>query len=141
MGFSLAASYTIIGISLLITLEIFSINVLPIITDVHESYQNMMQRSYQYIQTDIDIQNVTTIDNGSNYDLTIALENTGETTITLKYCQLLINGSPIDFSYTTEYLFSDELMMLYVDNVSYTGSVRMKFISENRVSDMYTFEI
>ena len=77
MGFSLSASFAVIGVSILISIEILTGSLIPTITDIDDSYNEMIDRGISKIQTDINITEVNTSTNGSNYDYNITVENSG----------------------------------------------------------------
>ena len=85
MGFSLSAAAAIIGISMLVAVEILTGSLLPLFTEVNDSYTNMKDRAIDQIQSDIAIINVATPSNGTNHDLNITLENTGSISLETRY--------------------------------------------------------
>lgn len=137
MGFSLSASFAIIGVSFLICLEIFSGNVIPDITNIDHSREDMIQRKISQIQTDIVISNFTSTINGSSYDVTIRCENSGSTTIDMSKCILLINGTIYSFTYTDEYLFPKKETEISLTNFTETGNQRIKIVTENMIETYY----
>ena len=82
MGFSLVAAFAVIGVSILIAIEIFIGGLLPAITDIDDSYNDMVDRTVDRVQTDINITGVSVSVNGSNYDHNITLENTPSVSMT-----------------------------------------------------------
>ena len=142
MGFSVSAASCIIGISFLIAVEIFSGTVFPLVSDVHEAYEEMTDRKVERDQTDIKIVNVTTTANGTGfYDYTISVENTGSITISLAKCNLLVNGTIVSFYTTTTYLFPEQSAELHVYHLSGSGLIRLKIITENDITAYYEFRI
>lgn len=139
MGFSLSATTAIIGLSIIISIELIVSTTIPTITNVHDSYDEMRERSIDIIQTDINITDVTTISNGSNYDLNISLKNTGSTTLKTQDFNILINGSNKEFICTSNYLYPENNVNFTVYNIAGSGQSRLKIVTNNGISDYYTY--
>ena len=89
MGFSVSVSAAIIGVAVLMSFEFIVADVIPTITDTHDSYGEMRDKSIEQIQTSINITNAITPSNGSNYDLNITVKNTGSITLETSYLSLI----------------------------------------------------
>jgi archaellum component FlaF (FlaF/FlaG flagellin family) len=141
MGFSLSAAAAIIGISILISVEIFIGTLLPTTTNLYDSYKEMKERIINQIQTDISIIGVATSSNGSNYDLNITLENTGSISLETRYFNVLINGTNKQFSCLKTNLYPNEEIYFNVTNLSGIGEKKIKIITNNGISDHYEYMI
>jgi archaellum component FlaF (FlaF/FlaG flagellin family) len=137
MGFSLSASFAVIGVSILISVEILIGGLAPTIDDIDQSYDDKINRGIEKIQTDINISNVVISANSSNYDYNITLENIGSITLETNDFIILINGNLFDFSCFDSYLFPESETNLIINNVSGNGTIRLKILTENGISDYY----
>jgi len=139
MGFSLSAATAIIGVSILISIEIIISTTIPTITNVHDSYDEMRDRSIDRFQTDINITSVLTSVNGSNYDLNVSLENTGSITLVTQDFNILINGVDKEFSSTSNHLYPQNEVYFNIFNIAGSGANRLKIITNNGISDYYNY--
>lgn len=141
MGFSLVASFAVIGVSILISIEILMGAILPIITDIDDSYDHMVDRKIDRVQTDINITAVSTSVNGSNYDHNISLENTGSVTLNTSDFTILIDGTKQPFSCSDPYLYPEKTTYFNIDNLPGSGAKKLKVITDNGISDYYEYTI
>jgi archaellum component FlaF (FlaF/FlaG flagellin family) len=141
MGFSLVAAFGIIGVSILIALEIFTGSVLPSITNVNDSYKELIDRGIDKVQTDINITNIVVTPNGPNYDHAISIHNGGSVTLETSDCTLLLNGVVRSFSCSESYLYPEKNVVFTISNIPGAGAQRLKIITENGVSDYYEYTI
>ncbi len=141
MGFSLVAAFAVIGVSILIAIEIFTGSLLPAITDVDESYDDLVDRTVEMVQTDINISSVSISAYGLNYNHSITLKNTGSITLNTSDFTILINGVAQQFSCSDSYLYPEKETYLNVSNLPGAGNKILKVISENGISDYYEYTI
>lgn len=141
MGFSLSAAAAIIGVAVLISIELMVANVIPTITDTHDSYNEMRDRAIDQIQTDINITNVETPINGSNYDHNITVENTGSTSLETANFDVLINGVKQTFVCSKIYLHPENIVYFNITNLPGNGAKRVKIVADNAISDYYDYTI
>lgn len=141
MGFSLVAAFAVIGVSVLIAIEIFIGSLLPAITDIDDSYNDMVDRTVDRVQTDINITGVSVSVNGSNYDHNITLENTGSVTLNTDDFTILINGTFQQFSCSDTYLYPEKETYFNISNLPGSGIKRLKVITDNGISDYYEYNI
>ena len=141
MGLSTSAATAIIGVAILLSFELIVAEVIPSITDTNDSYDLMKKRSLDQIQTDINISNVNTPSNASNYDLNITVKNTGSISLKTEDFNILVNGTKHDFSCSKNYLHPEKEVFFNVTNLPGSGSRRLKLITENGISDYYTYAI
>ena len=137
----MSATTAIIGVSIVLAIEIIVSTTIPTITNVHDSYDEMRDRSIDRLQTDINISVVNTPSNGSNYDLNVTIKNTGSITLEPSDFTLLINGSLKEFTCTSTYFFPENTVNLIVYNQPGSGERRLKVITNNGISDYYTYMI
>jgi len=140
MGFSLVAAFAVIGVSIFIAIEILTGSLLPAITDVDESYDELVDRSIEMVQTDINITNVI-ISGSSPYNHNITLKNTGSITLNTSDFTILINGVTQQFSCPDSYLYPEKQTYLNVSNLPGDGNKRLKVITPNGISDYYEYVI
>lgn len=141
MGFSLAAAFAVIGVSILISIEILTGSLLPTITNFDDSYDDMIDREINRVQTDINITSVSTSANDSNYDHNITLENTGSVTLKTSDFTIMINGTVQPFSYSNSYLYPEKIVYFNIYNLAGNGSKRLKVVTDNGISDYYDYSI
>jgi archaellum component FlaF (FlaF/FlaG flagellin family) len=141
MGFSLVAAAAIIGVSVLMVIEIIVGTTIPTITDVHDSFDEMRDRAIDQVQTDINITDITSEVNASNYDINITVENIGSTTLDTTNFNILINGTDKKFTCSKKYLHPENEVYFNVSSLQSTGSRRLKIVTDNGISDYYDFTI
>ena len=141
MGFSLVGAAAIIGVSILMGIEIIVSITVPTITNVHNAFDEMRDRAIDQVQTDINITEVDSIVNGSNYDINITVENTGSITLETIFFDILINGTKNDFSCSKSYIHPENKVYFNVSNLSASGMMRLKVVSNNGISDYYEFTL
>ena len=141
MGFSVSAAAAIIGVAILLSVELMVADVIPTITETHDSYEEMKERSIDQIQTDIKITNVLTTNNASNYDHNFTVENTGSTSLETANFQILINGVAQSFICTKSYLHPENIVYFNVTNQLGAGNKRVKIVTDNGISDYYDYTI
>jgi len=142
MGFSLSATTAIIGVAVLMSIEIIVSTTVPTVTDVNNAYDEMKTRSIEQIQTDVNITNVRTIANGSDYDLYFDLTNTGSTTLETLNFNIMINGTIYSsFNCSKDYVHPENSVTYSIDNLNGEGIRRLKIVTDNGISDYYTYVI
>lgn len=141
MGFSLVGAAAIIGVSILMGIEIIVSTTIPTLIDVHDAFDDMRDRAIAQVQTDINITDVNSIANGSNYDINITLENTGSVTLETTFFNILINGTKNDFSCSKSYIHPENKVYFDVSNLSGSGLRRLKVVTNNGISDYYEFTL
>lgn len=141
MGFSLVAAAAIIGVAIVMAIEIIVGTTIPTITDVHESLKDMKNRAIDQIQTEISVTDVTSTANGSNYDINITIDNTGSVSLETGYFNILINGTEKAFTSSKRFIYPENEVYINVYNFQDTGSLRLKVVADNGISDYYDFTI
>jgi archaellum component FlaF (FlaF/FlaG flagellin family) len=139
MGFSLIAAAAILGVTLFMTGEIIVSDLLPTIEEMNTSYADMKDRINEQIQTDIKITGVSRTLNGTTFEYTLSVENTGSTTLCTNDFVILINGSQCDFSCSYNYLYPENTASFIVSNQVGDSLKRMKVITDNGIGDYYTY--
>ena len=141
MGFSLVAAAAIIGLTIVMSIEIIVSTTVPTVTDVHDAFEEMRNRAIDQVQTDINITDVTSEVNGSNYDINITIENAGSITLKTTYFNILVNGTDKTFSCSKTYLHPKNEVYFNVSSLQGTGNRRLKVITNNGISDYYDFTL
>ena len=141
MGFSVVAAAAIIGVSIVVVIETLAGSLLPAVTDINDSYDEMRNRIIDKVQTDINIIAVNTPANGSNYDLNFTIENTGSVSLETSYFSILINGTIRPFICTSSYIHPEISAYFEVYNLSGSGTARLKVVTKNGISDYYEYTI
>lgn len=132
MGFSTVAATAILGGSIVLSLTIFSGSVLPTMSEYHDSFRELEQRSIARLQTNINITNITNT-SGLFYDLNITVRNIGSTTLKTSDFTFLINGTKQSYNISANYIFpeNEEIFTL---NLTGTGLKQIKVVTENGIS-------
>jgi archaellum component FlaF (FlaF/FlaG flagellin family) len=141
VGFSLVAACAIIGVALLISLEIITGSLLPTITDIQDSLDDVVDRSVERIQTNINITSVSVYINGSNYDHNVTIKNVGSVTLSTTNFLILINGTAQGFRCPDVYLYPEKETNFNIRNLPGSGNKRLKVITNNGISDYYEYII
>ena len=141
MGFSVSAAAAIIGVSILMIIEIFAGNTLPLFTDIQDSYKDMKNRGIEELHTMMNINNINTSANASNYDLNLTVNNTGSTIIDLSYLTLLIDGTKTNFNCSSSFLFPGSSVYITRNNLAGSGEIKLKIITKNGISSYKTYNV
>ena len=141
MGFSLVAAAAIIGVSALMVIELIVGTTIPTITDIHDSFDDMKDRAIDQVQTDINITDVTSEVNGSNYDINVTVENTGSITLKTSNFNILINGTENQFTCSKSYLHPENEIYFNVSSLAGSGKRILKVVTNNGISDYYEFTL
>jgi len=141
MGLSVSVASAIIAVSVIIVIEISLGNLLPVVSNLNDSYESFKDRAVDKIQSDININNVSTTPNGSGYDLNITIENTGSIVIDTNYCNVLVNGTFYPFYSSKNHLYPKKTSYFTIGNLSGSGQFRLKVVSNFGISDYETFVV
>ena len=141
MGFSLVGAAAIIGVSVLMAIEIIISTSVPTITNVDDAFDEMRDRVISQVQTDINITNVISVVNGSNYDINITVENIGSITLETSNFNIIINGTINSFSCSKSYIHPENIVYFNVLNFSGSGVLKLKVVTNNGISDYYEFSL
>jgi archaellum component FlaF (FlaF/FlaG flagellin family) len=141
MGFSLVGAAAIIGVSILMSIEIIVSTGVPTIINVDDAFDEMRNRAIDQVQTDINITGVTSIVNGTGYDINISVENTGSITLKTTYFDILINGIKYDFSCSKSYIHPENNVYFNVSSLTGVGARKLKVVTNNGISDYYEFSL
>jgi archaellum component FlaF (FlaF/FlaG flagellin family) len=134
MGLSLTAAFAIIGVAVVMSIELIASTTIPTLEDVHDSYDEMRDRTIEQVQTDITITNaVYAVPN-----TLISVDNTGSVTINTSYCNILFSGVSKDFKCNVEYIHPEQTAIFTVADRANPGDI-IKIITPNGVSDYHTF--
>jgi archaellum component FlaF (FlaF/FlaG flagellin family) len=141
LGFSLVAGAAIIGVSIMISLEILTGSLLPAIENFNDAYDDMVDRSLDKVQTNINITSHTTPGAApGEYTLTLTVKNTGSVTLNTSDFTILINGTSYTFTYSDFYLYPEKSANFMVGNLQADGYTKVaKVIAPNGISDYYQY--
>jgi len=139
MGFSLIAAAAILGFTLFMGVEIIVSDLLPTIEEINTSYEEMNERMQEQLHTVINITQVERVLNGTTYDYTVSVQNTGSTTLHTTNFMILINGSLCEFYVSDGYLYPETTRDFQVVNQPTGGEIRIKVITNNGIADYYTY--
>ena len=125
MGLSVSVASAIIAVSVIIVIEISLGNLLPVITDLNESYESFKDRAVDKTQS----------------DLNITIENTGSVVIDTNYCNVLVNGTFYPFYSSKDKLYPKKSAYFTIENLPGSGQFRLKVVSNLGISDYETFVV
>lgn len=141
MGLSIVGATAIIGVSLVIALELLMGSVFPAITDSNISFKDLKNRSIEQAQTSINVTSISTSANGSNYDLNITLENSGNMPLETNDFNILINGTNHVFTCGKKYLYPESQAFFNVYYQPGEGNRRLKIVTNNGISEYHEYTI
>jgi archaellum component FlaF (FlaF/FlaG flagellin family) len=141
MGFSLSASFAIIGATVLVAIELFTGAVIPDTMDIADAFQLRLDHDIKTSQTKINISGVTVTLNGTNYDFQINLTNTGGQPICLFECQLLIDGVVTPFNSDDSYLLPLNTTRIDLENIQSTGQGRIKIVTAKDCPAYHQYQV
>ena len=141
MGFSLSASFAIIGATVLVAIEIFTGVIIPDTTDIADAFQHRLNKDIETVQTEIEITDVTLTINGSNYDFQVNLTNTGSQPIKLDDCQVLIDGIIFPFTAEIPYVLPLNSTNISLKNIVSTGKGRLKIVTSHDYQEYSQYQI
>lgn len=139
MGFSLIAAAAILGFTLFMGVEILASDLLPTIEGITTSYAEMKYRLHQQLHTGINITLVERVLNGTNYQYTISVQNTGSITLHSSDFTVLLDGSQVNFSVSSQYLYPENVIYFQVIDQGSEAEKRIKVITNNGIADYYTY--
>ncbi len=134
MGFSVSTATAIIGVTIVMALEVSLGAMIPMYTNIQESYQDMKTRSIDELQTDITINDVNVTANASLHDLNITIKNTGCIVLEREYITILIDGVIKDFTSSSAYLYPESIEYYIINGLSGIGEKKIKIIAPNGIS-------
>jgi len=140
MGFSLTASAAIVGVAIVISIELIVSTTIPTVTEVHDAYDDLTDRSIQRLQTEINITNIRTSPNASLHDLNFEVQNKGSYTLDTNYFTVLINGTKKTFVSNSRYIHPEEegdFTVYYIGD----GTNKIKVVTANGISDYYVYKV
>ena len=131
MGFSLSATWAILGASLIVIIELVATAFFPAVAEIENAESDIGSRLLERLNTNFVLENFSWTANSTNYDGTFQINNTGETTIDLSGCQLLLDGVVVPFQYSTQYIFPKDLQQIDLENVSISENALVKVVTNN----------
>jgi len=137
MGFSLIAATAIIGVTIFIAVDILLGGLTPAVQNITDSYKELKNRMIEQIHTNINITNLSLIENGSANDYNLTIKNTGSVTLKTTDFHVLINGTTYTHRCSQTYLYPDDLVYFLIDNIPTSEAKRFKVITPNGVTDYY----
>ena len=140
MGFSTSAAFAIIGICIFVCIDILSGSFLPSLSDLNASYRSLERRVVEKINTQIDIINISKT-SGLPYNISISVKNTGSTNLDVGDFTVMVNGIIVNYSYDKEFLYPCDIVNISVNNLTYSGTNRVKVVTGNGVSDYETYTV
>ncbi|RLF35752.1 MAG: hypothetical protein DRN03_04690 [Thermoplasmata archaeon] len=132
MGFSTTAAVAIICTSLLFSINLALTSMLPSISDLNDSYRLFEKKFIERKETDIDITNVTST-NGTPFNLSIEVKNTGSVTLETEDFTIIINGEMHNYSCSEPYLFPGRIVNFTVTGLTERGETRIKVVTGNGI--------
>lgn len=144
MGFSLAAAFTIIGVTIFISFEIFTGSLIPTFTNVDDSYKKMVDRTIDQIQSDINITYLNySILAGGSHAIYFWVRNTGSVNLNTSDFTIMVNGKAYPFTSYDPNIYPEKNTSFYVTGLPgiAAGARILKVTTGNGISDYYTYYI
>lgn len=141
MGFSLTATWAILGACAIIIIELMSTLFFPLIVSVDDSTTNNNVDMLELINTRFNLQNLSLQPNGTATDLQLQVNNTGQTTLDLSQCNLLIDGTIATFQHTQPYLFPQETTTIQAPNLTISQPTHIKMVTGNGAEAYTTYPL
>ncbi len=139
MGFSLSASAAVIGVAVFISVEFIVADFIPTLEESHDCYDEMRLRSIEKVQSSVNITSVLNTSTGPPFNLSVSVRNTGSITFDTNYCNILVNGSSVNFESSKSYIYPEDTIYFNLTDQSNKG--RIKFVTEFGISDYYKYQI
>lgn len=144
MGFSTTAAFTIIMISLFVSMSFIAGELVKNFNDLNLAVKKDEHRKYELENTefeilDINAWNVTV----TTYNMTITLTNTGAVTLDTSKFTVMVDGTSYDFTYNRSNFYPLEDVQLELNNLpgGEGSSHRLKVVAENGVERYATFTV
>jgi archaellum component FlaF (FlaF/FlaG flagellin family) len=135
MGFSLIASAVILGVAVAMGVQILAAEVFPRLDEVGEAYAGLKGRVDDAAHTAFEITEVVRSANGSVFDYTLSLTNTGSITLDSGSFTVLVDGVNTAFTASGAYVHPEASVTLSVVGVAGGGTIRFKVIAANGACD------
>ena len=140
MGFSLVAATAIVGVSILVSLEILTGSLLPAIENYNDAYDELVDRSVDRAQTDINITGHSIGPGVETYSLVLTVKNIGSVTLNTSKFAIMVNGTSYTFTYPDFFIFPENSVAFTVPSLSSDGYAKVaKVTTPNGISDYYQY--
>ncbi len=105
MGFSYVVAVAILLSSSLIFFGIIYSDYVHTETQINDAQHKAYLQNYDYMNSKVSIDNYSYVTSGSNFTVTLNVTNTGSVTLNMNHTNVLVNGSLVNFTYGSQYLF------------------------------------
>ncbi|MCL4337600.1 MAG: flagellar protein F [Candidatus Thermoplasmatota archaeon] len=105
MGFSYVVAVAILLSSSLIFFGIIYSDYVHTETQINDAQHKAYLQNYDYMNSKVSIDNYSYAASGSNFTVTLNVTNTGSVTLNMNHTNVLVNGSLVNFTYGSQYLF------------------------------------
>jgi flagellar protein FlaF len=105
MGFSYVVAVAVLLSSSLIFFGIVYSDFVHAESQINNAQHNQNSQNYDYMNSKVIIDNYSYVASGSNFTITMNVTNTGSVTLNLADTNMLVNGSLVNFTYNSQYLF------------------------------------
>ncbi len=144
MGFSVAASFTILLITTLIVSGIILSESIHKFKEARQVYLEEKEKAIEVLTTSFDIISIAAYNTSSTaHNLVVVLKNTGSTTLETSYFSVLVDGVLVDASYNASYFYPGEYLRIEVLGLGGgAGSAhRLKIVAENGVAVYGSYQV
>ena len=144
MGFSVAASFTILLITTLIVSGIILSESIQKFKEARQVYLQEKKKAIEVLTTDFNITSITAYNTSpTTHNLIVILKNTGSTTLETSYFSILVDGVLINASYNVSYFYPGEYLRIQATDLSGgAGSThRLKIVAENGVAKYGSYQV
>ena len=144
MGFSVAASFTILLISTLIVSGIILSESIQKFKEARQVYLEEKKKAIEVLKTDFEIVSITAYNTSpTTHNLSVVLKNTGSTTLETSYFSVLVDGVLVTVNYNASYFYPGEYLSIEASGLSGgAGSThRLKIVAENGVAVYGSYQV
>jgi flagellar protein FlaF len=144
MGFSVAASFTILLITTLIVSGMILSESIHKLKEARLVYIQEKKKAIEVLTTEFQITSIEAYNTSpTTHTLTVTIENTGSTTLETSYFSVLVDGVLVDASYNVSYLYPGEY--LRIDSSGLSGGAgtthRLKIVAENGIAKYGSYQV
>jgi|Deesub1362A_J573_1020465.scaffolds.fasta_scaffold00392_6 flagellar protein FlaF len=144
MGFSVAASFTILLITTLIVSGMILSESIHKLKEARQVYIQEKKKAIEILTTEFQITSIAAYNTSpTTHTLTVTIENTGSTTLETSYFNVLVDGVLVDASYNVSYLYPGEYLRIDASGLSGGAGTthRLKIVAENGVAEYGSYQV
>ena len=144
MGFSVAASFTILLVATLIVSGMILSESIHKLKEARQVYVQEKKKAVEVLNTDFSIVSISAYNTSpTTHSLTVILKNTGSTTLETAYFSVLVDGALITPNYNVSHFYPGEYLRLDASGLSGGAGTthRLKIVAENGVAAYGEYQV